>query len=66
MAKKSLVGKAVSIKQGKAVRVYDIFGAFTVYQKRDTKVTVLGQEGAKNGKTRIYWKRNGYQASALV
>ena len=66
MAKKSLVGKTVTIGTGKAVTVYDVFGSFTLHQKRDSKVTVRSTEQAKNGKTRIFWKRNGYRASALV
>lgn len=65
MAKKVSVGKKVTISAGKPVTVYDVFGPYTTYQERQSTVTV--RETQKAGiKTRIFWKRNGYRASALV
>jgi hypothetical protein len=59
---KTIVGKSITIKAGTKVRVQ----GSTVARTRDTKVTIRATEVAKNGKTRIFWKSNGYQASTLV
>jgi S-adenosylmethionine:tRNA-ribosyltransferase-isomerase (queuine synthetase) len=59
---KTLVGKSITIKAGTKVRTLGT----TVSRTRDTQVTVRATETAKNGKTRVFWKSNGYQASALI
>lgn len=66
MAKKVTVGKVVPIVAGKRVRVYDSFGTYTTNQSKSTLVTVRAVQRARAGKVRIFWKRNGYKASALV
>lgn len=55
-------GQTVSIPAGKQV----IRNGQRVRQIRDTQVTVRDTAPARGGKTRIFWKSNGYTASALV
>lgn len=63
MAKvKNYVGKAVQIKAGMKVSRL----GRTTTRKADTVVTIRAQEPARNGKTRLIWKSNGYKASTLV
>jgi hypothetical protein len=62
MATKSLVGKRITIKAGTKVRTQGT----TLTRTRDTEVTVRATEDARNNKIRIFWKSNGYEASALV
>jgi hypothetical protein len=55
-------GQVVQIPAGKQV----IRNGVRARQTRDTTVTVRNTAPARNGKTRIFWKSNGYVASALV
>jgi hypothetical protein len=62
MATKSLVGKTITIKAGTRVTSQ---GASSV-RARDAQVTVRAVETARNNKLRVFWKSNGYTASALI
>lgn len=62
MATKNYVGKVLTIKAGTKVSRLGKTTTRTV----STKVRVRGQEPARNGKVRVFWKSNGYKASALV
>lgn len=55
-------GQTVQIQAGKQVTR----NGERVRQARDTYVTVRNTAPARNGKTRIFWKSNGYTASALI
>lgn len=62
MAKRNLVGRSLKIKAGTKVSRL----GRTTTRAVDTIVTVRGQEPARNGKTRVFWKSNGYKASTLI
>lgn len=57
------VGKQVTIKAGARV-IRD--GKLVAIRKSPSTVTVLRQEEAKGGKTRVFWKSNGVRVSSLV
>lgn len=59
---KNYVGKTLKIKEGTKVSRL----GRTTARKVETLVTIRAQEAARNGKTRVYWKSNGYKASTLV
>jgi hypothetical protein len=59
---KNYVGKTLKIKEGTKVSRL----GRTTTRKVATVVTIRGQEPARGGKTRIFWKSNGYKASTLV
>lgn len=61
-AKQIKVGQVVGILPGQVVQRFD--GRYT--QQRATAVTVRRLEAARDGKTRIFWKSGGYEASALI
>lgn len=62
-----MIGKKVTIKAGSRVR-QDVDGvsATTSIRTKPSVVTVKHAEKARHGKTRIYWKSNGYMVSTLV
>jgi plasmid replication initiation protein len=62
MAQKSYVGKKITIKAGTKVTQFN----FTSKRAGDSIVTVRKEEAAGKGKTRVYWKSNGYLASTTV
>lgn len=62
MTTKNYVGKVLTIKAGTRVSRLGRTTTRTV----STKVRVRSQEPARNGKVRVFWKSNGYKASALV
>jgi hypothetical protein len=63
MAKaKNYVGKSLTIKAGTKV---SRLGS-TSKRDVDTVVTIRGQEPARGGKTRVFWKSHGYRASTLI
>jgi hypothetical protein len=55
-------GQLVAIPAGKQI----VRNGTPTRQSRDTIVTVRATAPARNGKTRVFWKSNGYKASALV
>jgi hypothetical protein len=57
------VGKSLTIKKGAYVTRA---GKLISIRSTPTRVTVLAQEPAKGGKTRVYWKSNGLKVSTLV
>lgn len=57
------VGKQVTIKAGTYVVRS---GKLVSIRKAPSTVTVIRQETAKGGKTRVYWKSHGVYVSALV
>lgn len=56
------IGKYIAIPSGAKVRK----AGFTTTRDRTTYVTVRGQEPARNGKTRVFWKSHGVTASTLL
>lgn len=56
------IGKTITIKAGTIVTRAGV----RAKRDADTTVTVRKIEGARNGKTRVYWKSNGILASALI
>ena len=63
MAKaRNYVGRSLKIKAGTKVSRL----GRTSTRDIDTVVTVRGQEPARNGKTRVFWKSNGYKASTII
>lgn len=62
MTTKSYVGKKVTLKAGTR---YNVEG-FQFTRETTRKVTVLKQATDRRGKTRIFWKSNGYLANALI
>ena len=62
MAKRNLVGRSLKIKAGTKVSRL----GRTTTRSTDTVVTIRGQEPARNGKTRVFWKSHGYKASTLI
>lgn len=64
MAKPSnYVGKSLTIKKGAYVTRN---GKLISIRRSPSTVTVLKQESATNGKTRIFWKSQGRQVSTLI
>jgi hypothetical protein len=57
------VGKSLTIKKGSYVTSS---GKLTRIVKAPTIVTILAQEPAKNGKTRVFWKSMGYKVATLI
>lgn len=55
-------GQVIFIAKGKQVNRNGVM----VRQKRDTTVTVIRQQPDRRGKTRVFWKSGGYEASCLV
>jgi hypothetical protein len=55
-------GQALFIPAGKRI----IRNGVPSRQSRSTVVTVRSTKAARDGKTRVFWKSNGYPASALV
>lgn len=55
-------GQQLAIRAGKQI----VRAGIPTRQKRDTIVTIRNTAPARNGKTRVFWKSNGYIASALV
>lgn len=55
-------GQTVQIRAGKQI----IRDGVPTRQLRDSVVTVRNTAPARGGKTRVFWKSNGYTASALV
>lgn len=64
---KNIVGSKVTIKAGARVRS-EVAGitAATVIRTSPSTVTVKHAEKARDGKTRVYWKSNGYMVSSLI
>jgi hypothetical protein len=58
----TLIGKQLPLKAGTKVRTQGVIET----QQRDTVITVRSVERARNNKTRITWKRDGYAATTLV
>lgn len=56
------IGQSVTLTKGKQVNR----NGARARLGRDTTVTVLRTEADRRGKTRVFWKSNGYPASALV
>lgn len=56
------VGQTIAISKGKQVNRNGV----ATRQKRDTVVTVTRTQADRRGKTRVFWKSGGYEASALV
>lgn len=56
------VGQFLTIPAGKRI----IRNGIPTTQSRTTTVTVRKTAADRRGKTRVFWKSNGYQASALV
>lgn len=59
---RSLVGSRVYVPAGTRVKRQGT----TTTRQSGTMVTVRATELARGGKTRITWKSNGYNASALI
>lgn len=60
---KNYVGKQLVLEAGTTVRQW----GFNQVQQRTTAVTVLAQNlDSRSGRVRVFWKRNGIEASALV
>lgn len=55
-------GQTLSIPAGKRI----IRNGVPTRQVRESTVTVRAVKADRRGKTRIFWKSNGYVASALV
>jgi hypothetical protein len=55
-------GQSLYIPAGKRV----IRNGTPSRQTRPTTITVRATKPARDGKTRVFWKSNGYKASALV
>lgn len=53
------VGKTVTLTAGTRVNRIDGSKRLT----RDTTVTIIAQEAARNNKTRVFWKSNGYRGT---
>ncbi len=62
MAKKSLVGRQVTIPAGTRVTR----AGETSKRRASSTVTVRAVEQTRNGNTKIYWKSNGLRASAVL
>lgn len=58
----SYIGQKVTIKAGSTVTR----AGTRTRRQADTTVTVRDQKPARNGKTRVFWKSNGYSANALI
>ncbi len=56
------VGSSVTIPAGKRI----IRGGIPATQRRTSTVTVRKTQADRRGKTRVYWKSQGYLNSALV
>mgnify|MGYP000101825397 FL=1 len=56
------IGSRVYIPVGKQV----MRNGAKARQQRPGFITVCATEPARDGKTRVFWKSRGYQASALV
>lgn len=59
--KTSYVGKTLFVESG--VR-YNRFGQEKKMIGRE--VTIRSEEPARNGKTRVFWKSQGYKANVLI
>ncbi|TFG98656.1 hypothetical protein E4H12_05430 [Candidatus Thorarchaeota archaeon] len=63
MAKaKNYVGRSLKIKAGTKVSRL----GRTATRDIDTVVRIRDQETTRAGKTRVFWKSNGYKASTLI
>jgi hypothetical protein len=58
----TFTGSSLYVPAGKRI----IRNGVPARQARSTIVTVRDTAPARNGKTRVFWKSNGYKASALV
>lgn len=56
------IGQTVALAKGKQV----VRNGVRTRLRTSTEVTVRKIEPARDGKVRIYWKSNGYPASALL
>ena len=62
MAKKIRVGTTVTIPAGTRVTSQGVTNKRSV----DTQVTVRSVEYTRAGNPKVYWKSNGYSASAVL
>jgi len=59
---KNYIGKSLTIKEGTKVTR----AGRTASRKASSVVTVLAQEQGRGGKTRVFWKSHGVQASTTI
>ena len=59
---KNYVGKSLTIKGGTKVTR----AGRTTTRKSSSVVTIRAQEVARSGKTRVFWKSHGVQASTTI
>lgn len=59
---KSYIGQSITIQAGTTVTRLGM----RAKRASDTIVTIRNQETIRNGKTRVYWKSNGYAAYATI
>lgn len=62
MSANQFIGQRLVIRAGKQVTRNGV----STRQKRDAVITVREAKADRRGKTRVFWKSNGYEASALV
>lgn len=53
------VGKSLTLEAGTRVNRIDSTKRLT----REATVTIIAQEAARNGKTRVFWKSNGFRGT---